>query len=85
MESSGDLAEIDSFIAAIRTTFEIDDEVTADSPLLASGLIDSFDVVVLLDVIEARYGVTIPVEEVEGETFNTPRQIMARIDEGRSR
>lgn len=80
MVSDGDTRNLNEFIDMIRAEFEVDEDLTPDSALLSSGLIDSFDVVVLLDLIESRYGTTIPVEAVDGETFNTPRQILARID-----
>jgi D-alanine--poly(phosphoribitol) ligase subunit 2 len=51
--------------------------LTADTPLLSTGLLDSFDIVGLVTEIEDHFGVEVPVENIEVENFDTPGRIWA--------
>ena len=66
-------------IELIRQTLDIDLELAEDTPLLSAGLVDSFGLVVLLGAIEERYSVTLDESELGVETFDTPAQILDRI------
>lgn len=70
---------VQELIQILRSTLKLTQPLEADTPLITSGLIDSFRIVVLLSTLEAKYGVTIPPEEVEAETFDTPAQMLAVI------
>lgn len=72
---------VDGFIKFMRDGLNIEFPFDEDTPLLSSGLIDSFDVVALLSMIEGRYGVSIPPEEIDAERFDTPRQMLARLQQ----
>jgi acyl carrier protein len=49
--------------------------LTATSPLLSTGLLDSFAIVTLLAALDAAFGIDVPVESVELEQFETPATI----------
>jgi D-alanine--poly(phosphoribitol) ligase subunit 2 len=73
---------MDDLLALLRDSLGLDDELGPDTALISSGLVDSFGVIGLLGDIETRYDVIIEPEEVDAETFDTPRQILRRIDAG---
>jgi serine O-acetyltransferase len=71
---------VEEVISALVQTFERVGAVDARTSLLSSGLIDSLDLPVLLDLIESRFDVVLPVEQVTAETLDTPEQIAALIN-----
>ena len=71
---------MDELLDLIRSTVQIDEPIDPDSPLVSSGLIDSFDLVGVLAAIEERFGVEIPVEDISIESFDTPRQMLTWVD-----
>jgi acyl carrier protein len=68
-------ASPEAVVAIIDRAVGLDAVVDPDVPLLSSGLIDSLNLVAVLDALEAVYGVAIPAEAVEAESFDTARQI----------
>ena len=69
----------DVILAYIRNEYlEDDDEVDldADTPLISSGIVDSFSMVSLKRFLEKQYGVTLPDEEATAESFDTVRRII---------
>lgn len=74
---------MDDLIQVIRTELGISEAIDSETPLISSGVIDSFDIVVLLNVLESNYGVSISAEEIDVEEFDTPRQILSRIESHR--
>jgi D-alanine--poly(phosphoribitol) ligase subunit 2 len=73
---------MDELLSLVREVVDPAISVAADTPLLTTGLVDSLGVVVLLTEIESRYGVTIEPEEVDASSFDTPAQMLARIQRG---
>ena len=53
--------------------------LTADMPLISSGLIDSFSLVDLGIHIETQYGVTLDPSELAVSSFDTAEQLAALI------
>jgi acyl carrier protein len=51
------------------------EELTEDSPLFSSGLLDSFYLIELLGRIEEMSGLKVGMGEVSLENFDTPRRI----------
>ena len=72
---------MDELIGLLREALDLDEDIDGDTPLLTSGLVDSFGVIVVLGEIEARYGIVIEPEDVDADRFDTPRQILARVQE----
>jgi serine O-acetyltransferase len=64
-----------SIAALIRDALDIETNVDSDTALLSSGLIDSLNLVLAMEVLESTYGVTVPSEDVDAESFDTPLQI----------
>ena len=54
-------------------------ELTADTPLLSSGLIDSFKFSELLMLIEDTRSISVDPSEVGTDNFDTPKQIEAYL------
>ncbi len=54
-------------------------EITADSRLLSTGLIDSFSLVALRAYIERAFGVLLPPPLMHPEMFDTVRQMAETI------
>jgi serine O-acetyltransferase len=50
-----------------------------DVPLVSSGLVDSLNLVLVIDALEAAFGVTIPSEAFNADQFDTARDIAAYI------
>ena len=58
-----------------------DTELTVDTPLISSGIVDSFSMVSLKVFLEKKYNVSIPDDKATPETFDTVGQIMTVIKE----
>jgi acyl carrier protein len=58
------------------------DEVVLDenTPLISSGIVDSFSMVSLKRFLEKKYAISIPDEEASPEAFNTVTSIIALVN-----
>ncbi len=54
--------------------------ITADEPLISSGLIDSFSLMDVALYVEDTFGVRIEDTELNADTFDTLTQLVALID-----
>jgi D-alanine--poly(phosphoribitol) ligase subunit 2 len=52
-----------------------------DADLIDTGVLDSLALVELLFALEREFGVTIPLEELDIDTFRTVASIAALVDE----
>jgi len=52
-----------------------DDKITFDTPLISSGLVDSFSMVSLKRFLEVRYKISIPDEDASPEAFDSVNKI----------
>jgi acyl carrier protein len=52
-----------------------EDEVSFDSPLISSGIVDSFSMVSLKRFLENKYSIKLPDEEATPEAFDTVNSI----------
>lgn len=75
---------MEDFLQLLKATLRIDETLEADTPLISSGIIDSFDVVALLTMVENEYRVSIHPEDIDVETFDTPAQMFSHIDRARA-
>jgi acyl carrier protein len=57
------------------------DEIALDenTPLISSGIVDSFSMVSLKRFLEKKYAISIPDEEASPEAFNTVASIIALV------
>jgi acyl carrier protein len=56
-----------------------DDKITFDTPLISSGLVDSFSMVSLKRFLEVRYKISIPDEDASPEAFDSVNKIAALV------
>ncbi|MGA7381945.1 MAG: acyl carrier protein [Terriglobales bacterium] len=54
-------------------------EITATTPLISSGIVDSFSMVSLLRFLEKRYSIHIPDEAATPDAFDTVENIAALV------
>lgn len=52
-----------------------EEEIDVDSPLISSGIVDSFSMVSLKLFLEHKYGIKIPDEKASPEAFDSVRSI----------
>jgi acyl carrier protein/D-alanine--poly(phosphoribitol) ligase subunit 2 len=52
-----------------------DDELTSDTPLISSGIVDSFSMVSLKRFLENKYNISIPDDQATAEKFDTVNKI----------
>jgi len=58
-----------------------EEEIGVDSPLITSGIVDSFSMVSLKVFLEKKYGVQIPDAKATPEAFDTVRGICNVVNE----
>ena len=51
------------------------DEITCETPLISSGLVDSFSMVSLKRFLEVKYKISIPDEDASPEAFDSVNKI----------
>lgn len=69
-----------------REYLEEDQEITPDTPLISSGIVDSFSMVSLKRFLEKKYAISIPDDRATPEAFDTVKkicQLVRAIQEGR--
>jgi acyl carrier protein len=73
----------DAVLEYIRNEYlEDDDEdvdLNADTPLISSGIVDSFSMVSLKRFLERQYGISIPDEEASANAFDTVSRIVELV------
>ena len=67
-------------IDLLRTTFSIDFDIDADTPLISSGLIDSLHIVELVSMIGKEYSVSIDAQDIGTDNFDTASQIAEFVE-----
>lgn len=60
---------------------EPDEEITVDTKLISSGLIDSFSLVSLQRFIQTEFGKRIPAPKITAESFDTIKQMIGIINQ----
>jgi acyl carrier protein len=58
-----------------------DTEIGPDSPLISSGIVDSFSMVSLKTFLERKYKISIPDAKASPEAFDTVNRIVTLIKE----
>jgi acyl carrier protein len=72
----------DKLIDFIKREFVTEDdiEITEDTKLISSGLIDSFSLVSLQTYISREFGKMIPAPRITAQSFDTIRQMIEIIE-----
>lgn len=65
----------------INEYVEDDTEIGVDTPLISSGIVDSFSMVSLKRFLENKYGISIPDEKATPEAFDTVNKICVLVKE----
>ncbi len=55
--------------------------LSAEEPLISSGLVDSFGIVEILSFIEDEWGVNIPDQEATAKQFDNVTSILRLVDQ----
>jgi acyl carrier protein len=73
----------DKLIEFIKHEFLTDDdvEITENTKLISSGMIDSFSLVSLQSYIAKEFGKKIPAPRITAESFDTVKQMITIIDQ----
>jgi acyl carrier protein len=53
--------------------------VSADTPLLEAGVLDSINLVRLVQFLEERFGISIPETDMGAELFESPASVSAYV------
>jgi acyl carrier protein len=61
-----------------------DIEIAYDTPLISSGIVDSFSMVSLKTFLERKYGISLPDAEATPEAFDTVNSIVALVQKHRA-
>jgi len=61
-----------------------DREVTAETPLITGGIVDSFSMVSLKRFLERKYAIQIPDAEATPDAFDTVSRIAALVERHRA-
>lgn len=73
----------DAVLEYIRSEYLEDDDEDVDldvnTPLISSGIVDSFSMVSLKRFLEKQYGISIPDEQASADAFDTVSSIVALI------
>jgi acyl carrier protein len=64
----------------LRTALDLSEPIWPDTPLLSSGVVDSFRFVVLVQALERAYDVSLQTEEIDVDSFDTPCQMLEFIE-----
>ncbi len=56
-----------------------EEELNYDTPLISSGIVDSFSMVSLKRFLETKYRITLPDNEATPEAFDTINSIVALV------
>ena len=59
-------------------------ELTADTPLISSGIVDSFSMVSLKRFLEHKYEIALTDDEASPNAFDTVRKIVAVVERKKS-
>jgi acyl carrier protein len=64
----------------ILNDIQPDVDFTVEENLVDGGVLDSFDVVMIVPEINDSFGVSIPIAEINPENFGSAKSIMALIE-----
>ncbi len=61
-----------------------DKEINFDTPLISSGIVDSFSMISLKRFLETKYNIQIPDSKATAEAFDTVNNIVKTVEEIKS-
>jgi acyl carrier protein len=75
-----DLEIAQVIVALLRETLGVD-VPSVDTDLIASAILDSLGLVELIGAVEERFGVELPLDEIELEQLSTPARLSELVRE----
>jgi acyl carrier protein len=75
------MAEIEQSIMDYLGTLTAGAPLAADTPLLESGLLDSINLVQLIQFIEERFGIVLADSDIGPEIFASPQAVAAYVSQ----
>lgn len=60
-----------NFLTELMNQLHPDVDFTVEKHLVDDGILDSFDIVTIVAEVDGELGITIPVEELTAENFNS--------------
>lgn len=76
MTSKVHTESVSDFLALMRENLRASDDISESTPLISSGIVDSFDIVTLFTLFESEYGIVLEPADVSVENFDTPSQML---------
>jgi acyl carrier protein len=67
---------VEELIQLLRSRFASCHAITAETPLMSSGLVDSFAIAELLAELERHFQVKIEAADIGVDNFDTPAQML---------
>ncbi|MCR1975332.1 acyl carrier protein [Clostridium sporogenes] len=64
-----------------KNIFELEDvEINDELELISKGYLESFDIINIISILEMKFNINIPIEEIEMIDFNTVNNIYCLIE-----
>ncbi|ACO86070.1 acyl carrier protein [Clostridium botulinum] len=64
-----------------KNIFELEDvEVSDELELISKGYLESFDIINIISILEIKFNINMPIEEIEMIDFNTVNNIYCLIE-----
>ncbi|APF26027.1 acyl carrier protein [Clostridium sporogenes] len=64
-----------------KNIFELEDvEINDELELISKGYLESFDIINIISILEMKFNINIPIEEIEIMDFNTVNNIYCLIE-----
>jgi acyl carrier protein len=66
-------------VSIVRSELGVSAPFDEDTPLISTGLVDSFGLPTLLSALERHYGIALGAHEVGVDNFDTPAQMWGLV------
>ncbi|ABS33075.1 acyl carrier protein [Clostridium botulinum] len=64
-----------------KNIFELEDvEISDELELISKGYLESFDIINIISILEIKFNINMPIEEIEMIDFNTVNNIYCLIE-----
>ncbi|NFD29340.1 acyl carrier protein [Clostridium botulinum] len=64
-----------------KNIFELEDvEISDELELISKGYLESFDIINIISILEIKFNINMPIEEIEIMDFNTVNNIYCLIE-----
>jgi acyl carrier protein len=83
VNTTSSAVSVDLIVELLKTNIESlrDLNLAADDSLIASGLMESLDLIGFMSVLETRLGIMFELDMLDIESFETPRRIAELVNQ----